>query len=67
MVWIEVILDHQIRRIAMKMVRIALTAILMGGLSLGALSLQASAGPYHQDVLPNGVLTGPIAPDANGG
>ncbi len=25
------------------------------------------SGPYHQDILPGGSLTGPIAPDANGG
>jgi hypothetical protein len=24
-------------------------------------------GPYHQDLLPNGTLTGPLAPSANGG
>ena len=51
----------------MKMVRMALTAAVIGGLSLAALSLQAAASPYHQDRLPNGMLTGPIAPDANGG
>lgn len=27
----------------------------------------AAASPYHQDVLPDGTVTGPIAPDANGG
>jgi hypothetical protein len=53
--------------IIMKMVRMALAAALIGGLSLSALSLQAAASPYHQDRLPNGQLTGPIAPDANGG
>jgi hypothetical protein len=51
----------------MKIVRMAWAAALISGLSLGALSLQASASPYHQDRLPNGTLTGPIAPDANGG
>ena len=25
------------------------------------------SGPYHEDILPNGTLTGPIAPEANGG
>jgi hypothetical protein len=45
----------------------ALTAALIGGFSLGALSLQAAASPYHHDRLPNGQVTGPIAPDANGG
>jgi hypothetical protein len=24
-------------------------------------------GPYHRDILPDGTVTGPIAPDANGG
>jgi hypothetical protein len=28
---------------------------------------QLDGGPYHQDRLPDGTLTGPIAPDANGG
>jgi hypothetical protein len=51
----------------MKMVKMALTAALIGGLSFGALSLPVAASPYHQDRLPNGELTGPIAPDANGG
>jgi hypothetical protein len=45
----------------------ALAAALIGGFSLSALSLQAAASPYHQHVLPNGTVTGPIAPDANGG
>jgi hypothetical protein len=26
-----------------------------------------SSGPYHRDVRPNGTMTGPLAPDANGG
>jgi hypothetical protein len=51
----------------MKMVRMAFAAALIGGFSLSALSLQAAASPYHHDVLPNGTVTGPIAPDANGG
>jgi hypothetical protein len=51
----------------MKMVKMTLTAALIGGLSLGALSLPVSANPYHQDRLPNGQLTGPISPDVNGG
>jgi hypothetical protein len=51
----------------MKMVEMALAAALIGGISLSALSLQAAASPYHQDRLPNGVVTGPLAPDANGG
>jgi hypothetical protein len=28
---------------------------------------QYQSGPYHEDRLPDGTLTGPIAPDANGG
>jgi hypothetical protein len=51
----------------MKMIKMALAAALISGLSLSALSLQASASPYHQDRLPNGVLTGPLQPDAQGG
>ena len=51
----------------MKIIKVALAAALISGLSLSALSLRASASPYHQDRLPNGVLTGPIAPDAQGG
>jgi hypothetical protein len=52
-------------KITMKMVRTALTAALIGGLSLGGLSLQAATSPYHHDRLPNGQITGLIAPDAN--
>ena len=37
-------------------------ATISSGLSAGAY-----ASPYHQDVLPNGAVTGPIAPNANGG
>jgi hypothetical protein len=55
------------REIVMNIVRIVLAAALISGLSLSALSLQASANPYHQDTLPNGTVTGPIAPNANGG
>jgi len=51
----------------MKTVKMALTAALISGLSLGALSLPVAASPYHQDRLTNGAVTGPIAPDANGG
>jgi hypothetical protein len=50
----------------MKMVKMALTAALISGLSLGALSLPVAASPYHQDRV-GGQITGPIAPDANGG
>lgn len=46
----------------MKIIRMALTAAL-----ISVLSLQASAGPYHQDRLPGGQLTGPLQPDAQGG
>jgi hypothetical protein len=51
----------------MKIIKMALAAALISGLSLSALSLQASASPYHQDRLPGGALTGPLQPDANGG
>jgi hypothetical protein len=27
----------------------------------------SQGGPYHKDVLPDGTITGPIAPEANGG
>jgi hypothetical protein len=27
----------------------------------------SQGGPYHKDVLPDGTIIGPIAPDANGG
>jgi hypothetical protein len=27
----------------------------------------SQGGPYHKDVLPDGTVTGPIAPHANGG
>jgi hypothetical protein len=55
------------KEIIMKIIRMALAAALISGLSLSALSMQASASPYHQDRLPGGALTGPIAPDVNGG
>ncbi len=51
----------------MKTVRLLLTALMLGGLSAGAVSLQASASPYHQNRLPDGTVTGPISPDAHGG
>jgi hypothetical protein len=51
----------------MKMVRMALTAALMSGLSLGALLLPVAASHYDWETLPNGVLWEPINPDANGG
>jgi hypothetical protein len=46
------------------------TALASGIALTSVAALQATsavASPYHQDVLPNGVVTGPIAPDANGG
>jgi hypothetical protein len=55
------------RKTIMKIIKMALAAALISGLSLSALSLQASASPYHQDRLPGGALTGPLQPDANGG
>jgi hypothetical protein len=59
----------------MKMLRMTLAAALISGLSLSALSVQvnarpyhqANAGIYHQDVLPDGTVTGPLGPEANGG
>jgi hypothetical protein len=27
----------------------------------------SQSGPYHQEVLPNGTVTGPIGPEVNGG
>jgi hypothetical protein len=50
-----------------KMLKMAFAAAFIGSLSFGAVSLQAAASPYHQERLPNGQLTGPIGPDANGG
>jgi hypothetical protein len=35
--------------------------------SADALTYSQKNGTYVQDRLPNGVVTGPIAPDANGG
>jgi hypothetical protein len=46
---------------------IALTSAGLSGASHAAGVYGIQRGPYHQDVLPNGGLTGPIAPDANGG
>ncbi len=56
--------------------RLAATA-LVGTIALAPVGFSAAAdaasrsylqqGPYHEDVLPNGTVTGPIAPDANGG
>jgi hypothetical protein len=56
-------------------------AALLGSIAFASVSLSQGAnaaprsygnpyvqqGPYHEDILPNGTLTGPIAPDANGG
>ena len=47
----------------MNMLKMALVAALMSSLSLGAFSVQASASPYHQDVLPDGTVTGPLSSD----
>jgi hypothetical protein len=55
------------RKTIMKTIKMAFAAALISGLSLGALSLQASASPYHQGRLPSGALTGPLQPDAHGG
>jgi hypothetical protein len=44
-------------------------AALLGGMALApaVLSQAANAGPYHMDSLPDGTVTGPVAPDAAGG
>ena len=48
-------------------------AILLSVTSIAGVASAAPYGPnygggtYHDDVLPNGAVTGPIAPDANGG
>ncbi|MGA7322907.1 MAG: hypothetical protein WBX25_00115 [Rhodomicrobium sp.] len=44
-------------------------ATLFGSMALTTAGLTevANAGPYHMDRLPNGLVTGPIAPDAQGG
>jgi hypothetical protein len=42
-------------------------------LTAGAISAASAApivsqsGPYHQEVLPDGTVTGPIGPETNGG
>jgi hypothetical protein len=51
----------------MKLVRMALIAILMSGVSSGALPLTAEANHYCPEKSPNGVLYEPIGPDADGG
>ncbi|MGA7325329.1 MAG: hypothetical protein WBX25_12780 [Rhodomicrobium sp.] len=51
----------------MNMLKMALVAALISTLSLSAFSVPASASPYHQDRSPDGTVTGPLAPDANGG
>jgi hypothetical protein len=47
----------------------ALALLLTAG-AIGAASAAPTvyqSGPYHQEVLPNGTVTGPISPDVNGG
>jgi hypothetical protein len=51
----------------MKIIRMAFIAILMSGLSLGALPLTAAANHNAPERLPNGVLYEPISADADGG
>jgi len=51
----------------------ALALLLIGASAIGVISAANAAplvyqsGPYHQEVLPDGTVTGPIAPQANGG
>ncbi len=52
---------------------------LLAGFALASVGFQHAAnaqspdsyylqqGPYHEDLLPNGTVTGPLAPDATGG
>lgn len=47
----------------MTMVRMALTAALISGLSFGVLLPQASATPYHRNSLLSGESTGPVQPN----
>jgi hypothetical protein len=47
----------------MNMLKMALVAALISSLSLSAFSLQASASPYHRNVLPDGTVTGPLPSD----
>ncbi len=44
-------------------------AALFGSMALttAGLTEAANASPYYMDGLPNGLVTGPIAPDAQGG
>jgi hypothetical protein len=49
----------------MKKIGLMLVAALFA--ALGALPQQAAASPYEQHRLPDGTLTGPISPHANGG
>jgi hypothetical protein len=48
-----------------------LALTLVSGVSLATSSIAQDrpfvSGIYHQDRLPNGTLTGPLGPDANGG
>ncbi len=53
----------------MKTVRLLLTALMLGGLSVSAVSLQASARPYNTSGLPSATLPGellnPYNPNGN--
>ena len=51
----------------MNMLKMALVAALISGLSLSAFSVRVSANPYHQDVLPDGTVTGPLSSDNTNG
>jgi hypothetical protein len=47
----------------MNMLKMVFVAALVSSLSLSAFPVQASASPYHQDVLPDGTVTGPLSSD----
>jgi hypothetical protein len=50
---------------------LALVLTAAGALSAASVASAAPAvsvsGPYHQEVLPDGTVTGPIGPETNGG
>jgi len=50
--------------------RLGLAVVALFGsmaLTTAGLTEAANASPYHMDRLPNGLVTGPLAPDAHGG
>jgi hypothetical protein len=46
----------------MNILKMALVAALISSPWLRAISVQTSASPYHQDVLPDGTVTGRLSP-----